>query len=251
MLQVLAARRDGYPLISGHRGAAAYAPENTMAAFRAGLEAGADLLELDVQRTADGRLVVIHDHTLERTTDGRGPVAAHTLEELRRLDAGSWFGPSFAGERIPTLEEVAAWAAGRIRLNIELKTLPAALGDLPEQVVEVCRRYGIVGETLCISFDHVAIRRVKEAEPGLAAAINFTARLADPLGAAAAARADILNMSAAFITPDLCALAHASGLGVQCFMNDPEQAAALAAMGVDFMDSDRPDVIRAAVRAPR
>ena len=90
---------------------------------------------------------------------------------------------------------------------------------------------------------------MKEAAPEIATAINFTARLADPLGAAAAARADILNMSAGFITEELCAQAHAAGLGTQCFMNDPGHAVALARMGLDFMDSDRPDVIRAAVRA--
>jgi glycerophosphoryl diester phosphodiesterase len=251
MLEVIAARRDGFPLVSGHRGAAAYAPENTMAAFAAGHAAGADLLELDVQLSADGEMVIIHDHVLDRTTDGHGPVAARTLAELRQLDAGSWFGPSFAGERIPTLDEVAAWAAGRIRLNIEIKSLPSTIGDLPEQVAACCRRHGIAEQTLVISFDHVAIRRVKAAAPELAAAINFTARLADPLAAAAAASADILNMSAGFMTADLCALAHGAGLGTQCFMNDPEHAAALARMGLDFLDSDRPDVIRAAVRGGR
>jgi glycerophosphoryl diester phosphodiesterase len=248
MLEVLAARRDGHPLISAHRGGAAYAPENTMAAFRNGAAIGADLLELDVQLTADGRMVVIHDHSLDRTTNGHGPVHAQTLAQLRELDAGSWFGPSFAGERLPTLDEVAAWAAGRVRLNIEIKSGPDTLGDLPEQVVATCRRYGIVQETLVISFDHVAIRRVKEAEPGLAGAINFTARLADPLGAARAAHANILNMSAGFISRELCELAHGAGLGVQCFMDNPERAVVLADMGVDFMDSDHPDVVRAAVR---
>ncbi len=248
MLEVIAARRDGHPLISGHRGAAGYAPENTMAAFRAGAEAGADLLELDAQRTSDGQVVVIHDHRLERTTNGRGWVWDHTLAELRALDAGAWYGAAFAGEPIPTLDEVAAWAAGRVRLNIEIKATPDTLCDLPEQVVGICRRHGIVGDTLVISFDHVAIRRVKQAEAGLACAVNFTARLVDPVAVARAARADILNLHAGFIDRALCELAHANGLGVQCFMDDPVLAVRLAEMGVDFMDADRPDVVRAAVR---
>lgn len=252
VLEVIAARRDGHPLISGHRGGAAHAPENTMAAFRNGHAVGADLLELDAQLTADGEVVVIHDHTLERTTNGRGRVHAHTLAELRALDAGSWFGPGFAGERIPTLDEVAAWAAGaHARLNIELKATPETLGDLPEQVAAICRRHGIAGETLVISFDHIAVRRAKEAEPGFACAICFNARLADPVAAARAARADVLNMNSAYITRELCETAHAHGLGMQCFMEDPVRAAELAAIGVDFMDADRPDVVRAAVRGRR
>ncbi|MDB4897641.1 MAG: glycerophosphoryl diester phosphodiesterase, partial [Firmicutes bacterium] len=95
MLQVIAKNRDGFPFISGHRGAAGYAPENTMAAFRKGWELGADLLELDVQLTRDGHVVVVHDPTLERTTNGQGMVHEHTLAELKELDAGSWYGPTF------------------------------------------------------------------------------------------------------------------------------------------------------------
>jgi glycerophosphoryl diester phosphodiesterase len=122
MLEVLASKRGGYPTISGHRGAAGYAPENTMAAFSVGWQREADLLELNVQFTRDGHVVVIHDSSLERTTRGTGWVGDKTLEELRTLDAGSWYGPAFSGERIPTLDEVVAWAKGRIRLNIEATT---------------------------------------------------------------------------------------------------------------------------------
>jgi|GEM_PF-5845842 len=195
-----------------------------MAAFRRGLELGADLLELDVQRTRDGHVVVIHDTTVDRTTDGHGRVAEMTLEALRALDAGAWFGSAFVGERVPTLDELAAWARGRIRLNIELKGAPDAIGDLPEQVADICRRRGIAAETLCISFDHIALRRLKERAPEIAGAICFNARLADPVGAARAARAEVLNMSGTFITADLCALAHGAGLGVQCYCDDPVRA---------------------------
>ncbi|MDB4898061.1 MAG: glycerophosphodiester phosphodiesterase, partial [Firmicutes bacterium] len=157
--------------------------------------------------------------------------------------------PTFASERIPTLDELAAWAKGKVRLNIEIKSTPQTIGDLPEQVVAICRNHGIVEETEVISFDHVAIMRVKAMEPNLAGAINFGARLVDPVGAARAAAADVLNMHWAFITPDLIELAHGNGLGVQCFMNDPELAKTLAGWGVDFMDADFPDRVKAAVRA--
>src|ERR1700680_1734715 len=98
-------------LVVAHRGASGFAPENTLAAFRAAAEMGAGYIETDLQLTRDAHLVAIHDETLERTTDGRGPVSGATLEELRRVDAGSWFRGSrnFAGERIPTIEEVLAF----------------------------------------------------------------------------------------------------------------------------------------------
>ena len=251
MLEVLASNRDGYPLISGHRGGAAYAPENTMASFENGWERGADLLELDVQLTKDGHVVVFHDHTLDRTTDGLGPLGEKTLAEVQTLDAGSWFGPEFAGEKVPTFEEVVDWAKGKIRLNVELKSgpFPYFQDELAEKVVAILRKYDVLHETLIISFDHPLVRQCKILAPELACAINFTARVVDPIGLARVSKADILNMHRGWISPDLVALAHGHGLGVQCFCDGVEEAIMLTKMGVDFMDSDHHDVVRAAVRA--
>src|SRR3990172_9877913 len=94
------------PVVIAHRGASGSCPENTLAAFRRAAALGADMIELDVQLTRDGEVVVIHDWTLDRTTSGTGPVRACSLAELRRLDAGAWFDAAFAGERVPTLGEV-------------------------------------------------------------------------------------------------------------------------------------------------
>src|SRR5437899_11534085 len=104
-----------------HRGASAHFPENTLAAFAAAIRAGADMCELDVQKTADDALVVIHDETIDRTTDGRGRVDRLTLEAIKRFDAGVWRDARFMNERIPTLREVIDLTAGRCELNIELK----------------------------------------------------------------------------------------------------------------------------------
>src|SRR5436309_263912 len=109
------------PFIVAHRGASALAPENTLAAFRRALEAGAPAVECDVHLTADGAPIVIHDARVDRTTNGTGEVASLTLAALRALDAGGWFDPRFAGERLPTLEETLAIAAGRSRVFVELK----------------------------------------------------------------------------------------------------------------------------------
>lgn len=125
-----AARREASPrlLRIAHRGASARAPENTFAAFEEAVRVGVDAVELDVHLSADGVPVVIHDATVERTTDGRGAVASHTCARLRRLDAGSWFSPRYRGERIPTLDETLDWAGGRTGLNVELKAEATAGG---------------------------------------------------------------------------------------------------------------------------
>ncbi|HKB07240.1 MAG TPA: glycerophosphodiester phosphodiesterase family protein [Candidatus Polarisedimenticolia bacterium] len=116
---------DGHhPLRVAHRGASARAPENTLAAFREAIRLGADAIELDVQLSADGVPMVIHDDTVDRTTNGHGSVACLASRDLRRLDAGAWFSSRFRGERIPTLEEALECARGRCGLNIEIKEVP-------------------------------------------------------------------------------------------------------------------------------
>lgn len=109
------------PAIVAHRGAMSERPENTMAAFERAVELGADVIELDVRRSADGRLFLMHDATLDRTTNGSGPAAEHTFEEWGALDAGSWFDPNHAGERIPSLREALEWGKGRTVLLLDLK----------------------------------------------------------------------------------------------------------------------------------
>ena len=109
-------------LVVAHRGCSGRAPENTIAAFEMALEQGSDMIECDVRLTKDEEVVVFHDRALDRTTNGKGPVEQRTLEELKRLDAGSWFSSKFSGERIPTLSEVLHLLEGRAFLNIELKT---------------------------------------------------------------------------------------------------------------------------------
>lgn len=144
-----------------HRGASRKAPENTMSAFRAAELAGADGIELDVHLSRDGVPVVLHDETLDRTTSGHGPVARRTLRELRRLDAGRWFSPAFAGEPLPTLEEVFIWAKDRLRLNVEIKSPAAAEG-----VRLLLDRYPRI-RVLVSSFDHGALERLRGDAPEL------------------------------------------------------------------------------------
>lgn len=144
-----------------HRGASAVAPENTLAAFAAAEAAGADGIELDVHLSRDGVPVIIHDDTVDRTTSGRGEVGRLRLDELRSLDAGSWFSPSFAGEPIPTLEEVLHWAEGRLRLNLEIKDYLAG-----QIVLELLSHYPN-DRILVSSFDHRVLESLRRVDPEL------------------------------------------------------------------------------------
>src|SRR3981081_1641417 len=132
--RVLAER--GRVWVIGHRGAMGHCPENTFASFERGLELGADWIELDVHLSRDGALMVIHDETVDRTTNGSGLVQEHTLAELKELDAGAWFSPAYGGQRIPTLDEVLVWARARgTILDIEIKNAPVYYAGIEEKVV--------------------------------------------------------------------------------------------------------------------
>ncbi|MBB4825193.1 glycerophosphoryl diester phosphodiesterase [Sporosarcina luteola] len=152
-----------------HRGWSGRAPENTMAAIMMALgNDTVEAIELDVHLSKDGVPVVIHDFTLERTTDGSGLVGDHTVEELQQLDAGYWFNGRFAYERIPTLEDVLLLAKGRKRLLVELKQKAGYYAGLEENVVELIQRHGMTEEVLVISFDHMSLQQVKALDPSIA-----------------------------------------------------------------------------------
>jgi glycerophosphoryl diester phosphodiesterase len=232
-------RPSGRPLVSGHRGALREAPENTMASFARAHALGADLVEFDVQRTADGQLVVLHDATLDRTTSGRGPLSEVTFEQVRRLDAGAWFGPAFAGALVPALDEVLDWMRGRVYPILELKQRPGdGLPSLVEPVAAALEAAGMVDQTLVLSFDHGALIEMKARLPGIRTAITYGGRLADTVGAARAARADVVWPSRAFlIREDLDGL-HAAGLAVGCEGYTVAQAMKLVEWGVDMVEMD-------------
>ncbi len=135
--------RSGRILLGGHRGNAAECPENTLASFRSAIELGVDVIECDVHLTDDGQLAVIHDHLIDRTTDGSGLVRDYTMAELKRFDAGSWKDAKFAGERIPSLDEVLAVAKGKVGVAIEIKNLPLPYPGIEEVVVKAVKQAGM------------------------------------------------------------------------------------------------------------
>jgi len=153
--------------VIAHRGASGTAPENTLAAFREAHRLGAAMIELDVQLSADGHVVVMHDDTVDRTTDGSGLVSDLRLSELRALDAGGWFGREFRGERVPTLSEVLA--AVPMPINVELKS---GGGDaLAEAVIDTVRSADALGRVIFSSFEDEALARLWRIEPASTLAV--------------------------------------------------------------------------------
>lgn len=228
-----------------HRGGSRYAPENTLPAFRLALDEGVRALECDVQRTRDGHLVVIHDQTVERTTNGRGAVPSLTLEALRRLDAGSWFGPAFAGTMVPELDEVLDLVRGRALLQIEIKNAPTFYDGIERELVEAIRRRGMEEDVLFMSFDHQSVRTVRDLSPRSPCGIIYAARLVDAPSAARAAGADALCIDWEFVTPDVVDAAHRAGLHVLVWTVDDEaDARHCLALGVDGITSNDTRLLR-------
>lgn len=153
------------PIVFAHRGASAHAPENTLAAFELALRQGADAVELDAKLTADGQVVVIHDQTVDRTTDGSGKVRELTLAEIRKLDAGSHFDVAFRGEPVPTLEEVLKAIGQLTYVNIELTNYASMTDKLPEKTAALVKRLKLTRRVMFSSFNPIALRKVQHLLP--------------------------------------------------------------------------------------
>ncbi len=250
----LGARR---PRVIAHRGCSGAAPENTLAAFRRAIAAGADMLELDVLPSRDGELVVIHDDTLERTTNGSGRVQDYDLARLRQLDAGAWFGAGFAGERIPTLAEVLELARGRTLLNIEIKAEAVTdqrQGGAVDRVARLVRAQRMQDAVLLSSFAPRAMADARALAPEIARAALFDAavhRGQDALEILAPAACAALHLAVGEVTAATVELCHAHGKAVSVYtVNDEAELHRLLALGVDAVFTDWPERMLAELGRP-
>jgi glycerophosphoryl diester phosphodiesterase len=236
-----------HPVRIAHRGASGegLAPENTLAAFELAIELGVDLIELDVQQTGDGRLVVIHDPTLDRTTDLSGAVSEKTLAEIRRGDAGSWCSPRFRGERVPLLEEVLELARRRVLSLVEIKARHIA-----ERVVQVVEELGMEDQVVIQSFAPQTVRRVKLLAPALPAALLVSALPTTPARIRVRrlarevleAGANALGIWHAALTPALLEEMRQRSIGVWAWTVDDEIVMRdLALVGVQGLITNYPD----------
>ena len=244
-------------LVVGHRGAPSRAPENTLASFQAALDIGVDAIELDVHLTRDGHLVVIHDQNLARTTNGKGLVHEHTLAELKTLDAGSWFNASFAGERIPTFEEVIALIGRRVPLQVEIK---GATEGVTEATIAMLKAHGLLDSVMMTSFQLNRLPLVRSLTPDVQIGALVWGRTRDAerrpmtpqecVAATLAAQADTMLLWHECITGEMMAAASAAQLAVGAAGGTAAAAdmRRVMALGIVRMTTNFPDVCNAVVR---
>lgn len=238
----------GAPAIWAHRGACRQAPENTLAAFERAVELGADGVELDVQRSADGVLVVCHDETVDRTSDGTGAISDLTFGQLRALRFANGFA-DHADALVPTLREVLdLLTPTRLVVNIELKNSVARYPGMESQVLDEVRAAGFGDRVVFSSFNHRSLARLHELGTTAPLGVLYIEPLVTPWAYAAGFGASALHPYAGSIWDDDIARAHAAGLRVHAWTVDaPEQVRALASRGVDAIITNVPDQALAAL----
>jgi glycerophosphoryl diester phosphodiesterase len=231
--------------VIGHRGAAALAPENTLSAVERALEDGADWVEIDVQETADGEVVVQHDSDFMKVAGSRLKVWEATFAQLRELDIGSWFGPEFKGEPVATLEEVLRRAKGRAKVVIELKYYGHDR-RLEERVADIVERTGMEDEIAVMSLERSGVEKMGALRPGFRRGLLA----ATAVGRLAEVDVDFLAVSVGLATPSLLRQAHARGRDVYVWtVNDELTMAQEILRGVDGLITDDPARARAMIRA--
>jgi glycerophosphoryl diester phosphodiesterase len=243
------------PLIIAHRGDSAHRPENTLAAFASALELGAELIEMDVQLTKDGAVVVIHDPTVDRTTDGRGRLRDLTLREVRKLSAGYpvHFGSSYAGERVPTLAEALSFLRERARAMIEIKSDSVTddeEGGIEALTVAEVRRLGMEKDVALISFSRRALIRCRKLAPEVARGHVFErGKPGDFLAGAREAGCEVVMPHKSLLSNELRDRAREAGIKVATWVvDDPAELPRLAPLDLFGIGSNRPGVLMEALR---
>jgi len=219
-----------------------------MAAFRKAVAMGATFIETDLQMSRDAHLVAIHDTTVDRTTNGQGIVHDMTLSELRRLDAGSWFGSEFMGERIPTLEELLAFSKKNdVVFYLEIKPQGSWGGE--HALIGALRESGEIPRAVVISFDPSVVLKLRKIEPTLMTGLLYDGQIGKPLDTAIEVGARQVAVRGDLVTPALLSAARKKDLQVVCWtVNNSAHMRALMAAGVDGIMSDYPDRLVAAVK---
>ncbi len=230
-----------------HRGASRAAPANTLAAFEKAVELGADGIEFDVHLSADGVPVVIHDFTVDATTDGSGRVAEMKLAQLEELDAGSYFDPAFAGERIPTLEQVLEAVGERLLLNIELKSTSLRDNGLERAVIAQVERHGLDDRVILSSFNPLSLRRAKRDAPHIPTGLLYALDLPLPLRRAWLAFLvphEARHPEHRMVDARYMAWARRHGYRVNVWtVDDPDEMRRLIGLGVDSIITNVPGVL--------
>jgi glycerophosphoryl diester phosphodiesterase len=234
-------------MVIAHRGASSYAPENTLAAFDLALQMGVRHIELDVDFTSDDHIVVIHDDTVDRTTNGSGPVTIHTLAALRGFDAGSWFGAKFAGERIPMFDEVLERYKGRVHIHTEIKGHSPYLS---QRTADLIRKHGMEEQVTITSFQNMRLEEIRAYAPELP-----TGWLVVEVSDAIIAQARAMGLTqlcprANTVTPELVRRLHAEGFVARAWgVTTEELMQQVVQAGADGMTVNFPDKLIAYLKS--
>lgn len=235
-----------YPRIVAHRGGGTLAPENTLGAIDTGARLGLKMIEFDAKLSADGQVFLLHDDTVDRTSNGHGCATDLSYEQIARLDAGAWFSPQFAGERMPTLADVAQRCARHgMAANIEIKPSPGREVDTGRVVAQQAETlWRDQTQPLLSSFSYEALAAARDAAPHLPRGLLFEAVPADWQAQTAGLDCVSLHASHKHLNAPLVAAIKAAGLRILAYtVNDPARAVELAAWGVDAICTDRIDLI--------
>lgn len=232
--------------VIAHRGASGNAPENTIAAFKMALEQNCYGVEFDVQMTKDREIIVCHDYTVDRTTNGTGYIKDLTLKEIKELDAGSWFDKKFEGEKIPTLEEVLNIIPLGVLMNIEIKNLASERRDIEKKVIDLLIKHNRIEDALISSFDHLSLKTIREINKEVKIGILLYAYLIDPWGYIKKHNFDSYSIHPAeeYLDNNFIKKAHENGYKVYSYtVNDSKIAKNLKVMGIDAIFSNYTDII--------
>ncbi|MCP8308716.1 MAG: glycerophosphodiester phosphodiesterase [archaeon] len=220
-------------IVIAHRGASAYEPENTLRAIKRALELNANMIEVDVRLSKDNHIIVIHDDSVDRTTNGKGYVKDLMLEELKKLDAGK-------GERIPTLQEVINTVRNKAILIIEIKVL-----NIEDSVVKMIEKEGIEKEAIITSFYHPILRRIKELNPMIKTGVIFKCHPVKSAELALNAHANSLFPEHKYILKEMVKEAHKHDLEIYPWtIDDLDRANQLIEMDVDGIVTNKPDILK-------
>jgi glycerophosphoryl diester phosphodiesterase len=231
----------GQLLLGGHRGNPAEHPENTLASFASAIEIGVDVIECDVHLTTDGRLAVIHDHTLDRTTNGTGLVGAHSMAELKKLDAGG-------GERIPELAEVLELARGKVGVAVEVKNLPVKYPGIETKLVEALRLGKMSTDSAAISFDHRVVKLVRELDEDIVGGVLVAGRPLMLPELLLWAHAEVYSPHWSFVDSETVAEVHGAGAVIGVWtVDEAEILDRSRRLGVDAIYTTRPGPLKALI----
>ena len=265
MREEIAFRRKP-PHVVAHRGASGHAPEATLAAYRLAIRMGVDFIELDVQMTRDGEIIVIHDSRVDRTTNGSGLVRELTLAEIRALDAGTWFNnqypdkarPEFAGQQVPTVQEIIDLAGrAKVGLYVEIKNPQQYPPEFEQEVVTAIQRNHFQQRVMLLSFDTFSLAKVKALDPSIPTALLSSGDQPDPVATAQSVHAGELALCHEILTHEIAIRARQKGLTLAAWTVDEKYGyQRLIGLEVDRIITNYPDRLlrllgRGAVEKPK